>query len=73
MNRRAARILAGVYFTLMAVALTWPGMLPAAHIRPFVLGLPFAFFWGAAWIAASVVVLYVVDRAERRYRDGGTR
>jgi hypothetical protein len=72
MSRRAVRILAGVYFTLMAVVLTWPGMLPAARIRPFVLGLPFSFFWGAAWIAVAVVVLYVVDRVERRYRDGGT-
>ncbi len=73
MSRTAVRVLAGVYFTLMAVALTWPGMLPAARIRPMVLGLPFSFFWGAAWIAVSVGVLYLVDRVERRYRDGGTR
>jgi len=73
MSRKAVRVLAGVYFIAMAIALTWPGMLPAARIRPFVLGLPFGFFWGGAWIAVSVGVLYVVDRVERRYRDGSTR
>jgi hypothetical protein len=73
MSLGSARLLAAVYFTLMAVAVTWPGMLPAARIRPMVLGLPFAFFWGAAWIAMSVVVLWLLDRVERRHRRGGSR
>ncbi|GMV04218.1 MAG: hypothetical protein AMXMBFR53_04990 [Gemmatimonadota bacterium] len=70
MSLKIARTLAGTYFVLMAVALTWPGMVPFARIRPLVLGLPFAFFWGAAWIAVSVAVLWLLDRVEERHREG---
>lgn len=69
MSLRTARLLTGSYFVLMAVAVTWPGMLPFARLRPLVLGLPFAFFWVAAWIATAVPVLYLLDRVERRHRD----
>jgi len=77
MNLRTARILTGTYFTLFLLAVTWPGLLPFARIRPFVLGLPFSLAWIAAWIAGSVVVLYLLDLVERRYRtdeddEGGT-
>jgi hypothetical protein len=70
---RTARVLAGVYLVVATIAVTWPGMLPAARARPFVLGLPFAFFWVAAWIGLVAVVLLLVDRVERRHRDGGER
>ncbi|HKJ02184.1 MAG TPA: hypothetical protein VJ997_07005 [Longimicrobiales bacterium] len=70
MTLRTARFLAGAYLILMAVAVTWPGMVPFARIRPMVLGLPFSFFWPAAWIAMAVPVLYGLDRVERRHRDG---
>jgi len=72
---KTARILTVVYLVLMAVAVTWPGALPAARMRPFVFGLPFSFFWPAAWVGLSVPVLYLLDRVERRYRDrdGGKR
>ncbi len=73
MNLKTARVLAGAYLVLMAIAVTWPGMVPAARIRPMVLGLPFGFFWIAAWIACALPVLYLLDRVERRYRDGGDR
>jgi hypothetical protein len=73
MSLRTARLLTAAYFALMAIAVTWPGMLVASRIRPLVLGLPFSFFWGAAWIAGSVLVLWLLDRVERRYREGGTR
>ena len=69
MNLRTARIFAGTYLALMAVAVTWPGMVPFARIQPMVLGLPFGFFWVAAWIAVAVLVLYLLDRVERRYRE----
>ncbi len=69
MSLRTARFLTGTYLVLMAVAVTWPGMVPFARIRPMVLGLPFGFFWVAAWIAVAVLVLYLLDRVERRYRD----
>jgi len=68
MSLRTARILAGTYFTLFSLAVTWPGLVPFARIRPFVLGLPFSLAWIAAWIAGSVVVLYLLDLVERRYR-----
>ena len=68
---RTARRLTGAYFVLALIAVTWPGILPAARMRPFVLGLPFAFFWVAAWIGFAVVVLFLVDRVEERHRNGG--
>jgi hypothetical protein len=71
MTLRAARLLTGTYLILMAVAVTWPGMVPFARIRPMVFGLPFSFFWPAAWIAAAVPILYALDRVERRHRGGG--
>jgi hypothetical protein len=65
---RTARGLTAAYFTAALVAVTWPGLLPFARIRPFVLGLPFSMAWIAAWIAGSVVVLYLLDRVERGHR-----
>lgn len=73
MSLRTARLLTGAYLVLMAVAVTWPGMVPFARFEPQVLGLPFAFFWVAAWIALAVPVLWVLDRVESRYRDEGER
>jgi hypothetical protein len=71
MKLRTARLLTGAYLLLAMIAVTWPGLVPFARIRPMVFGLPFGFFWVAAWIAGSVPVLYLLDRVERRYREGG--
>lgn len=71
MTLRSARILAGVYFVLMLVFVTWPGLVPFARVQPLVLGLPFSMAWIAAWIAGSVVVLTLVHRVETRYRKAG--
>ena len=73
MSLRTARLLTGTYFTLALVAVTWPGLVPFARIRPLILGLPFSMAWIAAWIAGSVVVLFLLDRVERRYRPDGGR
>lgn len=70
MTLRTARLLTGAYLILMAIAVTWPGAVPFARIRPMVFGLPFSFFWPAAWIAMAVPVLYGLDLVERRHRDG---
>ena len=67
MSLKTARVLTTIYFILMALAVTWPGLVLFARIEPFILGLPFSL----AWIAGSVVVLYLLDRVEKRYRDGG--
>ena len=69
MSLKTARALTGLYFVLMAFALTWPGFVPFARVKPFVLGLPFAMAFIAAWISGSVVVLVLLDRVEKRYRD----
>lgn len=71
MTLRSARVLAGVYFVLMLVFVTWPGLVPFARVQPLVFGLPFSMAWIAAWIAGSVVVLTLVHRVETRYRKAG--
>jgi hypothetical protein len=71
MTLRTARVLTVAYLVLFLLAVIWPGALVASRIHPFVLGLPFSFFWYAVWIAFSLPVLYVLDRVERRHRDGG--
>ena len=45
MSLRTARTLTAIYFTAALVAVTWPGIVPFARIRPFVLGLPFSMAW----------------------------
>ncbi len=71
MSLKTARILTAIYFALALFFVTWPGLVPFARIEPFILGLPFSMAWIAAWIAGSAVVLYLLDRVEARYRDGG--
>jgi len=68
---RTARFLTGTWFTLMLLAVIWPGAVPAARVDPLVLGLPFSFAWPALWVAASVPVLWALDRVEGRNREGG--
>jgi TRAP-type C4-dicarboxylate transport system permease small subunit len=69
MSLRTARALTVLYFSLSLITTTWPGMLPFARSEPQILGLPFSMAWVAMWLAGSVVVLWLLDRVERRYRD----
>ena len=71
MSLRTARLLVAAYLVLMAVAVTWPMATLTARIDPMVLGLPFSFFWLAAWVAVAVPVLYLLDRVEARHRAEG--
>lgn len=71
MSLGTARALTAAYFTAATIGVTWPGFVPFARFEPLVLGLPFSMAWIAAWVAGSVVVLYLLDRVERRYRNGG--
>ena len=71
MRLETARSLAVAYFVLALIFVTWPGLVPFARIRPMIFGLPFAMAWIAAWVAGSAVVLYLLDRVERRHRPGG--
>lgn len=68
MSRRTARILAAVFYACFLAAVTWPGMIPFNRARPFVLGLPFSFFWVVLWIVAGGLVLFGLDRVEHRNR-----
>ena len=72
MSLNAARTLTVVYFIAMLLSVTWPGMVPFAKVEPFILGLPFSLAWIAGWIAGSVIVLFLLDRVERRHRTEGT-
>jgi len=71
MTLKTARTLTGLYFFSALGAVTWPGLVPFSRIEPLVLGLPFSMAWIAAWVAGAVLVIFLLDRVERRYRDGG--
>jgi hypothetical protein len=71
MSLKTARALAGTYLVLATFFVTWPGLVPFARIEPLVLGLPFSMAWIAGWVAGLVVVLTLLDRVERRHRNGG--
>lgn len=55
----------------------WLGVLPTAgmlggiifanRVRPLVLGLPFLFFWIAAWVVATSVIMWVILKLDRAY------
>ncbi len=69
MSLSAARTLTVVYLLTALIFVTWPGLVPFSRIEPLVLGLPFSMAWIAMWVAGTVVVLYLLDRVERRYRE----
>ncbi|MEZ5331137.1 MAG: hypothetical protein R2991_03580 [Thermoanaerobaculia bacterium] len=58
---RLADRLVVAWFVFAFLALIWPVCLPAARVRPLVLGVPFSLFWIAALLAASFVVLLVYE------------
>ena len=68
MTTRTARFLAAAFAGLFFLAVTWPVMLPFNRARPRVLGLPLSMAWVALWLVLSCVVLWLVDRVERRDR-----
>ncbi len=69
MKPRTVATLAVGYFLAMAIALTYPGYLPANRIRPLVFGLPFSLFWQMLWISGSIAVLGLVFAWEKRRRS----
>lgn len=69
MSLRTARALTAAYFTAMLVSVTWPGMTLFSQVYPLVFGLPFSMASIAGWITGSVLVLYLLDRVEKRARD----
>ena len=71
MSLKTARILTGAYLLLAMFFVTWPGLVPFARIEPLIFGLPFSMAWIAGWVVGVVIVLALLDRVERRYRDRG--
>jgi len=55
-------IAAALYFVLMTLALTFPGISIANNIQPLVFGLPFVFAWNLGWVAISIVVFAALYR-----------
>ena len=72
MSLKTARALTVAYLVLMTISVTWPGFLLFARIEPLILGLPFSMAWNAGWVAGVVVVLYLLDRVEKRHRTEGS-
>ena len=61
-SRQATGRLAAAYFIAMAVAVTFPGVVPLNTIRPFILGVPFVFMWYMAWTLGALVVFLILHR-----------
>jgi hypothetical protein len=59
------RRLAITFFVVYAAAVIYPGVALFRGPRPFVLGVPLALAWTAAWVIASFFVLLALDRAYR--------
>ena len=53
-----------VYFALLFSGFVWPGILIGNLVEPFVLGLPFLFFWFILLIVVQSVSLILLYRAE---------
>ena len=64
-----ARLLTGVWFLVATLCMVWPGATLFARIEPSMLGLPFSMASIVVWIVGSIVVLYLLDRVERRQAE----
>jgi hypothetical protein len=62
-SMRRARRFAIAFFILYAIAVIYPGVTLFRGPRPFVLGLPLAMAWTAAWVVAAFFVLLRLERA----------
>jgi hypothetical protein len=60
---RGIRRFAIGFFAVYALAVVYPAVVPFRGPRPFILGMPFAMVWAAAWIVGAFFVLLVLDRA----------
>ena len=63
--KRTAMWVAIVYFVAMAIALTFPGIIPFNTIRPFIFGVPFVFAWYIAWLLGALCVFGFLDKVFR--------
>ena len=68
-NKHPLRVALVMLQIVCWLAVIWPGALLANRIRPFVLGLPFMYFWYIAWILVMTVGLFLLYHLE--YRGSG--
>jgi hypothetical protein len=55
-----------LYAVSAVAALTWPGfVLIGNRVEPYVMGLPFVFFWNVLWVGLSFLVLVVYHATGR--------
>lgn len=47
------------HFAICVLAMIWPGALIANRIEPYVMGLPFLFFWYVLWMAVLFLGLWI--------------
>ena len=58
-----------IYFFICTLAMIWPGAVIANRIEPFVLGLPFFFFWYVLWVFVVFVGTLILYRLEFGGKD----
>jgi hypothetical protein len=71
---RGTRRFAIGFFLVYAIAVVYPGVALFRGPRPFVLGMPLAMVWSAAWVVAAFFVLLRLDHvygAAEGAPDGG--
>ena len=64
--KRNAVWIATVYFTAMAIAITFPGIRPFNTIQPLILGIPFVFAWVLSWVTGSMVIFFILYQTYRK-------
>jgi hypothetical protein len=65
MTQRTATRFAAVIFTLYLLGVHWPGILPFAGPRPFILGMPFNLMWVVLWVVLGGVALLALELTRR--------
>lgn len=64
--KRAVTTFAIVFLLAQGIAITWPAAEFVNRPDTRVFGLPLAFAWGAAWVAATFFVMALVWWVDRR-------
>jgi len=71
---RAVRVGVTLFFVLYLLTVIWPGGILFAGPEPFILGLPFSFFWPTSLVVlgfGALVLLYWAEEADRGHPPSG--
>ena len=62
-----------IYFIICLAMVSFPGILFANRIHPYILGMPFLLFWSILWslviIPAGLIYLYIKEEVKRSRRS----